>query len=116
MQKPHPEMMRGWWELGEMDGQLSVTSRSTQGQIMVNTMEATDEEGNPHWMEMGSFQVSDWIHAPPIRSQGSAKLVMWENERLVLRDMRGVTVSEFEMPDYCAGFVPYISTLVPVRR
>jgi hypothetical protein len=81
---------------------------------MVNTMEVTNQGGNPDWEEIVSFWVSQ---ALPIRSQGSTiSAVMWENGMLVLRDMQGKMVRQFNAPDICTGYVPYISTLVPVRR
>lgn len=120
MLRPHSEMDEVWWELGEMNGQLSVTSQSNIGQILVSTLATTNNGEKPYWKQMGYFWLSKNVHATPIRSQGSAELVLWEEEMyargLVLRDMQGQPVCKFEEPNYYTDFVPYISTLVPVKR
>jgi hypothetical protein len=119
MLRPHAKMEEVWWELGEMDGKLSVTSQSNLGQILVSTMVPNKGE-EPHWKVMGNFWLTENAHAMPIRCQGSAELVFWEEETnvggLVLRDMQGQQVYGFVEPNCYTDFVPYISTLVPVKR
>jgi hypothetical protein len=119
MLRPHAVMEEVWWELGEMDGKLSVTSQSNIGQILVSTMVPNEGE-EPYWKVMGNFWLTENAHATPIRCQGLAELVFWEEETdargLVLRDMQGQQVCKFVEPNYYTDFVPYISTLVPVKR
>ncbi|KAJ4804336.1 F-box protein [Rhynchospora pubera] len=119
--RPHSEMAEVWWELGEMDGKLSVTSKLHEKMILVSTLESANNEEMLHWEKVGSFWLSNDHGDPrPIQSQGSAALVFWEEKKflreLVLRDVQGKVLRKFDYPNNYHDFVPYISTLVPVKR
>ncbi|KAJ1690074.1 hypothetical protein LUZ63_014229 [Rhynchospora breviuscula] len=119
--RPHSELAEVWWELGEMDGKLSVTSKLREKAIHVSTLESANNEEMLHWKKVGSFWLGDDHGDPkPIQSQGSAALVFWEEKiflrELVLRDVKGKLLRKFNYPNNYTDFVPYISTLVPVKR
>ncbi|KAJ3685405.1 hypothetical protein LUZ61_014569 [Rhynchospora tenuis] len=107
IQRPHSDLAEIWWELGEMDGKLSVTSKLLTGEIHVSTMVSTNNEEMLHWKKVGSFRLgSDHGEPTPIQSQGSAALVFWEEKN----NLRG-WCSETQKGRCCASSTTQIITL-----
>ncbi|KAJ3674459.1 hypothetical protein LUZ60_005075 [Juncus effusus] len=120
------------YELGEMEGNLAITSKSS-GDIQVHVMEETNGEF-VRWRKKGSFWNATLIddeRSAILRSHGKAELLLWEfaweridqfsidnrgKKELVLRNLNGTVLSKIEGLEYCADFLPFIGTLVPVKR
>ncbi|XP_072951958.1 F-box protein At5g49610-like [Typha angustifolia] len=102
-----------WWELGEMTGRASVTcTRESDVEVYV-----LEDEAGRCWRRVGDFK--GVTERPALRSQGKAEVLMWQDTRVVVRDLNGRKLRELgegHVPEYCADFIPYVSTLVDVKR
>uniref|UniRef100_A0A0D9Y1Q6 DUF1618 domain-containing protein n=1 Tax=Leersia perrieri TaxID=77586 RepID=A0A0D9Y1Q6_9ORYZ len=112
------------WELGEMDGNLSVTCMDdslTEVAVLYLNMERLLAGGfvtPPPWSWAGQFDggmLRGREDAELRRSQGAAEVVMWDprDERVVAMDFDGRitrTIGPLSDEDYEADFIPYVAS------
>ncbi|EHA8588927.1 putative F-box protein [Cocos nucifera] len=103
------------WELGEMEGRLSCTCVK-EGSVTAWVMGNGGWEKAGEWYRVWSGIGEEW----PLRSQGRRELLFWEAEDkgVVARNLKGrvTRVLRDHATDHHTDFVPYVSTLVQVRR
>ncbi|XP_008783459.2 uncharacterized protein LOC103702700 isoform X1 [Phoenix dactylifera] len=105
------------WELGELEGSVSCTCVKAAS-VTAWVMGDGGWEAAGEWSRVPSRNCEEWPR--PLRSQGGKELLFWEGEgkRVVSRNLTGRVTRRLRdgVTDHYTNFLPYVSTLVQVRR
>lgn len=106
------------WEIGELGSKLCVVSVGRyRSSVWI-------WENGRFWKKVGEIGVGDLrvdeeCNVVPLRAQGEAAVWNWRTMTITARNMELQTERDLdcsEEPGYCADFVPYVSSLVHVKR
>ncbi|RWW55066.1 hypothetical protein BHE74_00038314 [Ensete ventricosum] len=112
-----------WWEIGVIDGQLSVAyakvAWTPDSSTMVEVMVA-DSDSWSLWGTFGFGPGSRENNLKPLRMEGDEELLLWDGQGHILgRDMvgRATRLLVVDAPStFNVEFVPYTATLLHVKR